>query len=270
LDEVSVLTGEPKPYPSSLWTQALSPRTFPSGRVDVWRVRLDQSERIESAPDDPPTPTPTATVLSPDELARARRFHFEEDRSRFSRCRSALRSLLAEYLSIPAAEVRFEYQPNGKPQLATVQNQRALEFNVSHSGNLALIAVSSERRLGVDIEKIRADVDTVALAERFFSRRERAGLQALADHLRVPAFYACWTRKEAFLKATGSGLSFPLADFSVTTHPDQEPEIEEINGQPEAGKKWYLADLPAIAGYRAALALENDGPHPPIEARAWN
>ena len=151
-----------------------------------------------------------------------------------------------------------------------MQNQRALEFNVSHSGDLALIAVSSGRRLGVDIERIRADVDTVALAERFFSRRERAGLQALADHLRVPAFYACWTRKEAFLKATGSGLSFPLADFSVTTHPDQEPEIEEINGQPEAGKKWYLADLPAIAGYRAALALESDGPHPPIEARAWN
>jgi 4'-phosphopantetheinyl transferase len=159
---------------------------------------------------------------------RASRFHFEKDRIYFTRCRSALRSLLAGYLAIPATEIRFECLTSGKPQLAAEQNPRTLQFNVSHSANMALIAVGSERRLGVDIEKIRSEVDTASLAERFFSLRERAGLQALPDHLRVPGFFACWTRKEAFLKATGDGLSFPLVDFSVTTHPDLDPALEEI------------------------------------------
>ena len=123
-----------------------------------------------------------------------------------------------------ATEVRFEYLTSGKPQLVAEQNPRAVQFNVSHSSNMALIAVGSAHRLGVDIEEIRGDVDTTALAERFFSLRERAGLQALPDHLRVSGFFAGWTRKEAFLKATGDGLMFPLAEFSVTTHPDLDPQ----------------------------------------------
>jgi len=132
---------------------------------------------------------------------------------------------------------------------------------------MALIAVGSEHRLGVDIEKIRGDVDTASLAERFFSLRERAGLQALPDRLRVPGFFACWTRKEAVLKATGDGLSFPLADFSVTTHPDLDPELEEINGNTEAGKLWFLADL-SVVGYRATVAL--DLAHSRLETYAWS
>jgi 4'-phosphopantetheinyl transferase len=218
----------------------------PTGRVDVWTVRLDE----------PATTDSEASVLSPDEIERASRFHFEKDRIHFTRCRSALRHLLAGYLAIPATEIRFEYLTGGKPQLAAGQNPRALQFNVSHSANMALIAVGSEHRLGVDIEKIRSDVDTTSLAERFFSLRERAGLQALPDHLRVPGFFACWTRKEAFLKATGDGLSFPLADFSVTTHPDLDPELEDINGNTEAGKQWFLADLSVVDGWRATVAVE--------------
>jgi 4'-phosphopantetheinyl transferase len=133
---------------------------------------------------------------------------------------------------------------------------------------MALIAFGDERRLGVDIEIIRDDVDTSALAERFFSARERAGLRALRDHLRVPGFYACWTRKEAFLKATGDGLSFPLADFSVTTHPDDDPKLEEIKESAEAGKHWFLADLADIEGYRATLAT--DRLYSRLETYAWN
>jgi len=146
--------------------------------------------------------------------------------------------------------------PGGKPELAEQQNARQLRFNVSHSAGLALIAVSAEHRLGIDIEKTRADVDITTLAERFFSTRERAGLRALPDHLRVSGFFACWTRKESFLKATGEGLSFPLADFSVTTHPDLDPAIEEIRGNTEARKQWFLADLSVINGYRATVAVE--------------
>ncbi len=234
------------------------PPAFPTARVDVWRVRLDQ----------PPTAGSEGSVLSPDEIARAGRFHFEKDRIHFTRCRTALRGVLSGYLAVPAANIRFEYLISGKPQLAAGQNPHALQFNVSHSASMALIAVGSEHRLGVDMEKIRADVDTTSLADRFFSLRERAGLQALPEHLRVPGFFACWTRKEAFLKATGDGLSFPLADFSVTTHPDLNPEIEEINGNTKAGKQWFLTDLSVVEGYRATVALERA--HSLLETYSWN
>src|ERR1019366_32643 len=239
-------------------SEAPSTPTFPTSRVDVWRVRLDEPAKVRSE----------ASVLSPDEIVRASRFHFEKDRIYFTQCRSALRTLLAVYLAIPATEIRFEYLTSGKPQIAACQNTRPPQLNVSHSANMALIAVSSEHRLGVDIEKIRGDVDTASLAERFFSLRERAGLQALPDRLRVPGFFACWTRKEAFLRATGDGLSFPLADFSVTTHPDLDPELEEINGNTEAGKLWFLADLSVVDGYRATVAL--DCCHSRLQTYSWN
>ncbi len=96
----------------------------------------------------------------------------------------------------------------------------------------------------------------------------RAGLQALPDHLRIPGFFACWTRKEAFLKATGDGLSFPLVDFSVTAHPDLGPELEEINGSTQAGKQWFLADISVFKDYRATVAVEDCHSH--LETYAWN
>jgi 4'-phosphopantetheinyl transferase len=251
------LLRDPKQRDTS-WSQGLSPSAFPTRHVDVWRVRLDEPARAGSE----------ASVLSSDEIARADRFHFGKDRIRFSRCRSALRRILAEYLAIPATEVRFEYLTSGKPQLAAEQNPRAVQLNVSHSSNMALIAVGSAHRLGVDIEEIRGDVDTTALAERFFSLRERAGLQALPDHLRASGFFACWTRKEAFLKATGDGLMFPLAEFSVTTHPDLDPQLEEVNGNMDARKQWFLADLGVADGYRATIALECS--HSRLGTYAWN
>jgi 4'-phosphopantetheinyl transferase len=122
---------------------------------------------------------------------------------------------------------------------------------------MALIAVSAGHRLGADIEKESADVDVIALAERCFSTREYAALRALPDRLRQAAFFACWTRKESFLKAIGEGLSFPLADFSVTINPDLAPALEEIRGDREAGKQWFLADLSVVDGYRAAVAVES-------------
>jgi 4'-phosphopantetheinyl transferase len=257
---------ETKSQPARHWmpTPPLVGFDFPTGRVDVWKVRLQESQAA-AIPTTTTTTTPTTTtttttttlsapVLSEDETVRANRFHFERDRLCFARCRSALRQLLSIYLSIPAAEILFEYLPGGKPQLAAKQNPRVLQFNVSHSSGMALIAIGSQHAVGVDIEEIRNDVDTRALSERLFSVRERAALRELPDRLRIAAFFACWTRKEAFLKATGDGLAFPLADFSVTAHPDLHPEIEEIKGDTQAGKQWRLEDLAGIDGFRAALA----------------
>jgi 4'-phosphopantetheinyl transferase len=238
----------------SPWSPAGTPPSFPIGRVDIWKLCLDNPL------DGPSKADSTASVLSSDELERASRFHFDKDRTRFIRCRFALRSLLADYLAVPAPQIHFEYSASGKPQLATGQNPRCLQFNLSHSANLALIAVGTELQLGIDIEKIREEVDTAALAQRFFSPREGAGLQALPDNLRVPGFFACWTRKEAFLKATGTGLSFPLADFSVTTHPDLPPQLEDLQGDTEARKRWFFTDLSVGSTYRAALALDRHSP----------
>jgi len=218
--------------------------------------------------DEPAVAGAETSLLSADEILRAGRFHFEKDRLHFSRCRSALRQVLSGYLQTPAAEVRFEYLAGGKPQLVTEQNPHSLQFNVAHSAGVALIAVGSESRLGVDIEKIRSDVDTASLAERFFSLRERVGLQSLPDHLRVQGFFACWSRKEAFLKATGEGLSFPLADFSVTTHPNLEAALEEVRGNVQARKAWFLADIRVMDGYRATVAVEADSCR--VETYAWN
>ena len=243
---VVALNLEHRPGKSQSWSEGPPSQDVSSDRVNVWQVHLDEPSLTFS----------TSGVLSPDELNRAGRFHFAKDRLHFTRCRSALRFVLSRYIRIPAAEIRFDYGPGGKPELAEQQNARQLRFNVSHSAGLALIAVSAEHRLGIDIEKTRADVDITSLAERFFSTRERAGLRALPDHLRVSGFFACWTRKESFLKATGEGLSFPLADFSVTTHPDLDPAIEEIRGNIEARKQWFLTDLSVINGYRATVAVE--------------
>ena len=240
------------------WSPPPAKLLFPSGRVDVWRVRTDE----------PVGPDSERYILSEDEIARAGRFRFEKDRYRFTRCRRALRRLLAGYLDIPPAEILFEYGVRGKPQLAVRQNPRALQFNVSHSGELALIAVGNEQRLGVDVERIRSEVDTYSLAERFFSVRERAALQALPVRLRASGFYACWARKEAFLKATGDGLSFPLEDFSVTTHPHLDPELEEIRGDAEAGREWCLMDLNPREGYRAAVAMNRSCYR--LETYDWN
>ena len=131
MKDPSTLTRHPKQSRTGSWLQALSPPAFPGSRVDVWRVRLDEPAKTDFE----------ASVLSPDEIARANRFHFENDRIHFTRCRSALRSVLAGYLAIPAVEIRFDYLATGKPRLAAEQNPRALQFNVSHSANMALIAV---------------------------------------------------------------------------------------------------------------------------------
>jgi len=241
-----------------LWSQELSRIGCSIGRVDVWRVLLDQ-------------PVPAGlreNVLSPDELARAQRFRSEQDHKYFVRCRTALRYILSQYLGMPAREICLDYQINGKPELAAEQNPKQLRFNVAHSAELALIAVGFRQRLGVDIERVRADIDIAALAQQCFSARERAGLLSLHADLRFQAFFACWTRKEAFIKATGEGFSFPLPDFTVAIDPEGDPNIEEIRGDRSAAKSWFLTDLNLANDYYASLAVE--GYPAMVEPYCWN
>jgi len=202
-------------------------------------------------------------VLSSDEIARAERFHFTRDRQHFVRCRSAVREILGGYLGIPAQDIRFSYEANGKPQVVEDRNPRQLRFNISHSSGLAVIAVACGRAVGVDVEKIGLDVEYLELAERFFSTNEYKALSALPSSRLARAFFACWTRKEAFIKACGDGLSFPLSEFSVSTDPDAPATLLEARTDPRAATRWSLATLEPREGFIGALAVE--GPPQPIE-----
>jgi 4'-phosphopantetheinyl transferase len=231
--------------------------TLPANRLDLWRVSLCPGESRQSG---------LLGILSADETERAGRFHFEPDRMRFVSCRSALRSILALYLKMEPAELRFQYGAKGKPEIQEDQNPDAVRFNVSHSKDLALIGVSSGRSLGVDVEKLRPAPDCLELAERFFSEREFHALLELSADQRAKAFLACWTRKEAFIKANGDGLSYPLRDFSVSTTFDGPAAIEEVKTDPDAMLRWSLISLQPENEYVAAVAFENA----PCQLRHWN
>lgn len=225
---------------------------FPSHHVDVWRVELDSGE---------PAGEDGQRVLAADEVARASRFHFDRDRNRYVRCRLALRNLLGSYLQVLPGEIRFRYESRGKPEIDDALNPRSLRFNVAHSGGLALIAIGSGRTMGVDVERIRPMPDLLNIARRFFSAREVQAILTISEDKRTEAFFACWTRKEAFLKATGEGLSHPLGSFSVSVDPQAAAELWEVGGNEEPAGRWRLTDVIPDKGYRGALACDGEPGH---------
>jgi 4'-phosphopantetheinyl transferase len=200
-------------------------------------------------------------MLSPDELERAARFVFDRDRRRFSVARARLRQVLGGRLGQAPETVRFRYGAYGKPSVewtaADVQDSQwdgPVRFNASHSEDLALFAITHGRETGIDVEHVRADVDYLELADSYFSPTERAELRSLPRWQQRAAFYAGWTRKEAYLKARGVGLSLPLDSFSVTLGPDQPPLL--LSARDDDPRRWRLIDLSVADGYRAALIVE--------------
>ena len=194
-------------------------------------------------------------IISLDERERAERFNFECDRQRSIIGRGRLRLLLGKILGLPASSLRFEYDGFGKPKLTSTQEQR-LQFNVSHSGDLVLIAVTRGRAVGVDVERIRGDIDVDGLAKRFFSTNENERLNPLTGRRRYDAFFTCWTRKEAYLKGRGDGLSLPLDQFDVSFLPDEEPRLLETRFDPAEVRGWTLRSVNVPSGYVASLAAE--------------
>jgi 4'-phosphopantetheinyl transferase len=164
-----------------------------------------------------------------------------------------LRSILAHYLDCQPAQVRFVYAAHGKPMLAGATD---LRFNLTHSHGLALLAVTRGREIGVDVEHIRDDIDREPLAERFFSPVEVAALRSLAVELRREAFYRCWTRKEAFIKAVGKGLALPLDRFDVTLGPDEPAALLATHYDPSEAMRWSMHNLTPGKGFAGALTVE--------------
>lgn len=210
--------------------------------VQIWRLSLADPHAWQEELTD---------ALSPDELERAARFHFERDRRRFMSTRATLRALLGKALSIPPVEIRFQYGAEGKPALHAAHGSD-LQFNVAHSHEMALLALARGPALGVDVEYARELDDAPRIAQRFFSQQEVAALLAQPAAQRHALFFRIWSRKEAFIKATGKGLSQPLSAFNVVTLSGEPLTYVELEG---VVTSWRLWDLPVGREYGAALVV---------------
>ena len=215
--------------------------------IHVWRAFLNIA---------PSWVQSLSQVLSTDERERAERFRFQRDRQDFIVTRALLRILVGRYLRRDPDQVQFSYGTYGKPSLAG-EGDQALRFNLSHSQGLALYAITRGRQIGVDVECVRENRDTEAIAQRFFSPQEIAAIESLPEPMRQRAFFSCWTRKEAYLKARGDGLSGTMDSFSVSVNPG-EPAVLFNNGQNDTqeSSRWSLADLDPDSRYVGALAVE--------------
>jgi 4'-phosphopantetheinyl transferase len=238
--------------------------------VHIWRVSVFQ---------------PLATIqylqslLSRDEIARAERFRFEKDRYRFIITHGLLRMLLARYLNSPfldASQLQFCTNAYGKPALDLDMQDHVLNFNLSHSHELILFAFTYLRQVGIDIEYMRPDLDFESLAQYSFSPLENEMLRALPPLERIKAFYQCWSRKEAYIKARGKGLAIPLNSFDISLRPGEPVALLNSREDPRETARWKMCALHPHPDYASALAVEGDGwrlhcwQAPPIEKRQGN
>lgn len=239
-----------------IWGEFAGWYALPENEIHVWRTNLDM---------EPSGFAKFWQILAPDERERADRFHFEGDRRRAVIARGYLRFLLGRFLELPPNKLEFEYDEFGKPGLLA-EKAPSVHFNVSHSGDLILIAVARNLPVGVDVERIRTDLDVANIAARFFSAHENKLLATLAGPLRYKAFFTCWTRKEAYLKARGIGLSLPLDQFDVSFLSGEEPRLLATRPDPAEASQWRLRALELSGDYAAALAA----PDSKWRLKCWN
>lgn len=229
---------------NDLWLPPPERSTLTAEEVHVWRVWLDQEPSMVQA---------FLKILSPDERVRARKYHFHRDFEHFVIARGVLRDIISRYVNVSSSRIQFLYDQYGKPRLSS--SGMPLCFNLSHSGGVALYAISQVQAVGVDIEYARENISVDEIAERFFSANEVATLRALPSDLRTVAFFNCWTRKEAYIKARGEGLSHPLDRFTVSII-QGEPVRLLATEEPGETSRWTLIELSAGADHIASLAVE--------------
>jgi len=228
-----------------IWENATSVPPLIEGEVHIWRCFPDNfSGDI----------FPLLDQLDETEAARATKFRFEEDFRRFVLRRVFLRRLLAAYEGRPASDLRYATGPQGKPSLNTAASDSGLGFNTSHSNGLAVVAVTKGIEIGVDVERIRDNERWNDLAQRFFSSAEAAALAAYERERRSDAFFAGWTRKEAFIKALGGGLAIPLDLFTVTLDPEGEACVVATSPEMGPAEDWQLLSFAPGSGAAGALA----------------
>jgi len=224
-------------------TKIGSPSELDSGVVHLWQRPLNASAAEISA---------CHGLLSSEEQERARRFRVERPRNEFVLTRGTLRCLLAQYLGGTPQDIRFRYAVQGKPAL---EGESGLSFNVSHTNGLALMAFVKRRAIGVDVENLCREIGAKRLAERFFSERERQALRPLGEDELQAAFFRCWTRKEAYIKAKGEGLSLPLHQFDVSIVEGDRDALLATRPDPAEAARWTICDIPMGTAYAAAVAV---------------
>lgn len=231
------------------WEPAPSDVRLRADEVHVWRASLDRDAAAYEEFFD---------TLSEDERARALRFRFERDRARFVIARGILRDIVGRYLRRPPTIIKFGYNKYGKPSLA--EDEGGLRFNLAHSAGAAVYACALGREVGVDVEHWREDFASMEVAGRFFSKAEVHALAALPPDLSTQAFFNCWTRKEAYIKALGEGLSHPLDCFTVSLAPGEAARLLKTDRDPAEASAWSLFDLKPFDDCSAALAVKGTPP----------
>lgn len=215
--------------------------------VHVWRAEINQPDAILQS---------LHQLLAPEERQRAEKFRFKKDRDQFIVSRGALRTIVGRYLKRDPVALLFDYNQYGKPVLAGIHADAGLCFNLSHSHGLTLLAVTYNRQLGIDLEYMREDLVWEEIADQFFTQREAAMLRALPVCRQVAGFFNCWTRKEAYIKAKGEGLSIPLSRFDVSLAPGEPAVFLRFSHDPQEVSFWSLRELKLDANYAAALVVE--------------
>ena len=234
-----------------LWNAPIAELKLSGNDIHIWYAALDlPPEQLEIF----------SLTLSSDEKTRAERFHFDEHRQLFIASRGILRSILSRYSEIAPEQIQFNYGSRGKPEIAESCGVKKIKFNLSHSGKVALYAITRDREIGIDIEKIHPIADAEQIAQRFFSAKEYAWLSELSPSEKPEAFFELWTCKEAYLKAIGEGLAFGLDKFEILFSPSKPPEILTIQGNYQAAKPWFLQQLTPVLGYVGAVAVKADNP----------
>lgn len=219
---------------------------LPRAAVHVWHIRLrDLAQQAAHL----------RPLLSDEELVASQRLHFEVDRLRFVCRRGAVRAILGRYVGMAPQELRFAANGRGKPELAGAAARRGIRFNVARSDALAVCAVTAGRRVGVDLEAVRPIDDALRIAGAYFSPAETRALSAVPAADRSLAFLRCWTRKEAFVKALGAGLSYPLDAFDVTLSPGEPPALLRVGSDRHAARRWSLTAFEPPGGHVGALVV---------------
>jgi 4'-phosphopantetheinyl transferase len=241
------------------WNHSPTSIELGEDEAHVWRASLDQDTKVIAN---------LATLLSQDEYQRAARYHRPVDRDRFIAGRGILRKIISAYLALTPGQLQFTYNEYGKPAVSDDQNDRAIIFNLSHSAELILYAVTRGRIVGIDIEYIREDFATLDIAEHFFSKDEVAALKLLPTDQRTTGFFNCWSRKEAFIKAKGMGVSYPLDRFTVSLAPSEPPALLKVDDDEREVTRWKMYELKPGAGYTAALIAAE--PPVTLKQRHWS
>ena len=224
-----------------LWQEPKFPLNLLDGAVHVWLGSLD-------LPGD--TLSLLGKLLSAEESDRAGRFRYPADQMKYIAAHGILHILLGWYLELPAAKINLSQNEFGKPTLENIK------FNLSHSRDLALYAFAENREIGADIEYIRSELVDLHVANQFFARKEVEGLFAMPPHDQKEAFFACWTRKEAFIKAKGAGLSYPLDRFDVSIDPNQIDVQLSVHDHVDESEQWSFHALRPSPGYTACVVAQ--------------